>query len=484
MSTSNKRKRQNKKDDKQSESDVDDQGNIKDLIDYDNDDIEDGDDEEDLDFTDSDEGEELTEEEANRKIKEMLFPFLLLGKEQGVKKEINHELKEKVKNLSLSASNIEMLLKKLNTPLEDKLRTWFDNLLTIPFGKYSSNDSSSEVLPVLKPILKPILKKRKLTLNRQVPREIIQIEKENELIPFLNNAIKMLDKHIYGMVNVKEEIISYVTQIKFNNKPKILALHGNPGVGKTEIARNGLANVLGKNIACINCGGIKDSSYLSGFDYTYQGSRYGKIVECLINSKQMDPVIFIDELDKISDTSEGREIENMLIHILDPTQNNDFRDKYFSDIPIDLSRVLFVIAFNNIKNISPILLDRIHIITIEDPNIDMKINISKLHLLPKLFQTFPKIEKDEIIISDDVVKYIVNTYTKESGVRSLSRCFDKILSRLHVLKLIGKDVDKFKFSFCMNLTFPLKLTNDIVDKILKTNEKDESNNMSYKMMYM
>ena len=124
-------------------------------------------------------------------------------------------------------------------------------------------------------------------------------------------------------------------------------------------------------------------------------SRYGKIVECLIESKQNDPIIFIDELDKISETTEGKEIENCFIHLLDSLQNIDFRDKYFSEIPIDLSKVLFIIAFNNINKINPILLDRIHIIKIQDPDTSTKINISKLHLIPKLYKNYSLFENND-----------------------------------------------------------------------------------------
>jgi len=401
-------------------------------------------------------------------VEQIMFPFMFFGgggECGGGGNNSNKEFREKVKNLPLEPNLIDLLLKKLDKELDDKMYNWFNNLLKIPFGKFSSNRASE-----------PVKKKRKLP-SKENNVESIDMES------FFNDAIKLLDENIYGLEVVKEEIISYSAGIKSGGKhPKILGLYGNAGIGKTEITRNGIARALNRKISCISCGGMKDSSYLVGFDYTYQGSRYGKFVESFITAGEMDPVIFIDELDKISDTNEGREIENTLIHILDPSQNHDFRDKYFSEIPIDMSNCIFVVAFNDKHRISPILLDRMNIIKVPDPSVDAKLNIFQKHLLPRAMKLYSKnFKPDDIKFTDDIVKYIVKNFTNESGVRNLNRCLETILSRLNVIKMLGKSVDKFKFSFLLNLSFPVVITENIVDKLLK---KEEEKSQLWKNLYM
>jgi len=491
--------------------DVDSRGNIKDLIDY--------------DYKEDDD----SEEDAENTIK-LVFPFLFpnLYKKGGDESESDSEkpedtksLKSRVKKLALPDNIKSNLLKMLNKHLDDKRSNWFESLVNIPFGTFSNScfQPPKSVEPIQSTSgksvsSKPSNLKRKLTKNRTIPLTVSSSSSSLTVIPqttdiplvignttvsqpvvnklldkveikkFFENAITCLNQNIYGLDNVKEEIIGYIAQfITSNNKPRIIGLHGNAGVGKTEIVRNGLAKTLNKEISCISCGGMKDSSYLVGFDYTYLGSRYGKIVESLISTKQMDPVIFIDELDKISEGSEGKEIENMLIHILDPVQNKDFRDKYFSEIPIDLSNVLFVVAFNDISKISPILLDRIHIIKIDDPDVDTKINICKKHLIPKVLKNYTEFKVDDLVFTDDILKYIIKTYTKhESGVRNLNRCIETVINRLNVLKVLGSDLNDFKFSFNLQIKFPFILDTKTVDTLLKTN--DNETNTSYKMMYI
>ena len=135
-------------------------------------------------------------------------------------------------------------------------------------------------------------------------------------------------------------------------------------------------------------GGATDSAYLNGHDYTYEGAKCGRIVEMLMESKCMDPIIFFDELDKISETSRGREISNLLCHLTDPSQNDKFHDKYFSGIDFDLSKALFIFSFNNEKLINPILKDRITVINMKGFKIDDKLNIIKDYLLPDLYKEY------------------------------------------------------------------------------------------------
>ncbi|NDG65057.1 MAG: AAA family ATPase, partial [Planctomycetes bacterium] len=233
---------------------------------------------------------------------------------------INEDLKEKFLNI-LKSSN-----------LDDKRLEWFDTLTKIPFGEYSKYN--------------------------------VDINDYNMTREYIKNVFTNLNSSVWGMYDVKEEILNYVAQCitQPDSKPRVLALCGQPGIGKTKIVRDGISKSLDRPMKCFSMGGIKDSSTFLGFDYTYVGSKYGAIVQALIDCKTMNPVLFFDELDKISDTKEGQDIENFLIHLTDPVQNYDFNDKYFNGIPIDLSKSLLIFSFNNIENISPILKDRLHII--------------------------------------------------------------------------------------------------------------------------
>ncbi len=439
------------------------------------------------DFEDSDydPDEEYTQNEAD--VANFLLPLLLgigSGDADGDGNNDIKKYKDNINKLNIKDDIKQLLIKMLKNGLDDKRKNWFDNLFKIPFNVYSqsidiydstttTNDTTTTVKPLQIKAKKNIKKTIKFTTpTTTTPTTTLTLQPKvinnNNVDLFFNNAINNLNKHIYGLNNVKEEIIGYLAQFITGNKSnRILALQGSAGVGKTEIVRNCISSTLNKNISFINCGGIKDSSYLLGHDYTYLGSRYGKIVECLIESKQNDPIIFIDELDKISETTEGKEIENCFIHLLDSLQNIDFRDKYFSEIPIDLSKVLFIIAFNNINKINPILLDRIHIIKIQDPDTSTKINISKLHLIPKLYKNYSLFENNDIQINDECIKHIIFTYTVEKGLRSLNRCLDTIFNRLNVLKLLGQNINKYNFSFNLKINFPYILNIKDIDILLK-----------------
>ena len=146
----------------------------------------------------------------------------------------------------------------------------------------------------------------------------------------------------------------------------------------------------------------------------------------------MDPIFHFDELDKISKTFEGSEIENLLIHITDPVQNNDFHDKYFQNLPIDLSKVVIIFSLNDSSLISPILKDRIHIIKVDNPTINNKVILDNKYILPKLYKTITGIKKEDILMTDDNIKYIITHYTQEEiGVRKLKNCLNSILMKLN-----------------------------------------------------
>jgi ATP-dependent Lon protease len=186
----------------------------------------------------------------------------------------------------------------------------------------------------------------------------------------VNNIMNELDKEICGNDNIKKEFIKYF----IFNKKKIIGLCGPPGVGKTKMART-LSKIINIPFHQINCGGLKDSNILNGHNYTYIGSKPGKFVDILIKSKCINPIIYVDELDKINESNKN-EIYGTLLHAFDEEQNEYFYDNYI-DATIDLSNVFFIVSFNNKENIDPILLDRIHVIDIVEYSKKEKINIIK-----------------------------------------------------------------------------------------------------------
>ena len=200
-----------------------------------------------------------------------------------------------------------------------------------------------------------------------------------------------MDKSVYGHDKPKKQIERIIGQwINGEQSGYCFGFEGPPGVGKTSLAKQGLANCLKdengetRPFAMIQMGGDSNGSTLHGHNYTYVGSTWGSIVQILIDKKCMNPIIFIDELDKISKTENGREIIGILIHLLDPAQNDCFQDKYFSGIDLDLSKALFVLSYNDAESIDRILLDRIHRVKFSNLSLDEKLKISKEYFLLKL----------------------------------------------------------------------------------------------------
>lgn len=354
-------------------------------------------------------------------------------------------LKNKIPNMKISdelKDKFTQILKSSN--LDDKRLEWFDTLTKIPFGEFS---------------------KYNVDIND------IELTKE-----YIKNVFNNLDNSVWGMHEVKEEILNYVAQCitQPESKPRVLALCGQPGIGKTKIVRDGISKSLDRPMRCFSMGGIKDSSTFFGFDYTYVGSKYGSIVQALIDCKTMNPVLFFDELDKISDTKEGQDIENFLIHLTDPVQNYDFNDKYFNGIPIDISKSLLIFSFNEMENISPILRDRLHIINIPNPSVKDKINIASKFFLKEFKNNF-KLNEEEVVFDNDVLKHIIERYTgEESGVRKLRRCIETICMKINTSKLLGECVKELKLSTSkINITLPIKLTKEHIDTLLYV--KDHKN---------
>jgi ATP-dependent Lon protease len=257
-----------------------------------------------------------------------------------------------------------------------------------------------------------------------------------------------------------------------NSTGQVIALEGPPGVGKTSLVRNGVSKALNRPFCFYALGGATDVSNLEGHSYTYEGAIWGRMAEMLMESKVMNPVIFFDELDKISDTPKGEEISGLLTHLTDYSQNNVFQDKYFSGINLDFSKAIFFFSYNNVNLINPILKDRLTIIKFNGYSLDEKIVIVKDYILPDILNNIG-FKSCDIIFNNDIIKYIILNYNgNEDGVREIRRTIEELLLKINLLKLMKckKNNDLLDITYnIQNLEFPLNISTSIVDNLLSQN---------------
>jgi ATP-dependent Lon protease len=225
-------------------------------------------------------------------------------------------------------------------------------------------------------------------------------------------------------------------------------------------------------------GGISDASYLIGHETTYTSSKPGLIINSLIECKTMNPIIFMDEIDKISTTDKGVDIQNVLIHLTDPIQNSEFQDKYFSGVNIDLSKVLFIFSCNDDTKISPILKDRLNIIRIKQPTINDKVVIGKKYLMKELCSNVG-IDINTVKIEEETIKYIINKFCKDDlGVRGLKRCLETLLLKIN--SAIYNPMIKYSClkGIKMSKEKPFDISIKLVEEVLKKYEDRYSDLMN------
>ena len=333
-----------------------------------------------------------------------------------------------------------------------KIKNWVDTFMRIPFGKY-------QTLPV------------------NIDNGVEQCH------DFMENAKKTLDAAVYGLNDAKMQIMQMMGQL-ITNPASIgtaIAIQGPMGTGKTTLVKEGISKILNRPFAFIALGGATDSSFLEGHSYTYEGSTWGKIVQILVDSKCMNPVIYFDELDKISDTPKGEEIAGILTHLTDTSQNSQYHDKYFAEVDFDLSKCLFIFSYNDESKVNPILRDRMYRIHTKGYDKKQKTIISNNHLLPKIREQV-KFNESEIIIPDETLHYIMENHcNKEDGVRNMKRCLEIIYTKLNLYRLMKPGTNLFEESMTLKVEFPFKVTTDIVDKLI-TKEKEDST--SFRGMYV
>jgi len=313
---------------------------------------------------------------------------------------------------------------------EKKLRAWFDALMTIPFGKYKGINLSD---------IKP-----------------------KKVMGFLNGLETAMNNAVYGHDEAKRQIIQMMGQQIRNPKSKgnMLGIYGPPGNGKTSLIKEGIAKAMDKPFIFISLGGASDASFLEGHSFTYEGSICGRIVNGLITAKCMDPIIYFDELDKISKTHKGDEITNILVHLTDPVQNSHFRDKYFHGIDIDLSRATMIFSFNDPSNVNPILMDRITTVETKYLMISQKLHIAQNYLLPEMMRDMG-LKPGDVVIDDETIRYMIDNWTHEGGVRKLKSLLYSIVREVNIANLTKAKLGNSE------VHLPFHVSQDNIKQILK-----------------
>ena len=263
--------------------------------------------------------------------------------------------------------------------------------------------------------------------------------KSSDSLIDLNLAKKILDNDHFGLEMIKQRILEYlaVKKLNPNYKGQIICLFGPPGVGKTSICKS-IAKSLNREYVRVSLGGVSDESEIRGHRKTYVGSMPGKIIQSLISAKTNNPVIVLDELDKIGFSQTKGSVESALLEVLDPEQNQSFNDHYMG-IPVDLSQVIFIATANDISKLSLPLLDRMDLIEMESYTVLEKLKIAKNHILNQ------EIEKigfnlSDISFSDSALLKIINEYTREAGVRMLRQQIANILRKLAINYVKNKTI--------------------------------------------
>ena len=332
-----------------------------------------------------------------------------------------------------------------------KLKNWVDTFMRIPFGNYNN-----------------------LPINIADGVDVCH--------DFMENAKNCLDKAVYGLDDAKMQIMQMMGQLITNPSAigTAIAIQGPMGTGKTTLVKEGISKILNRPFSFIALGGATDSSFLEGHSYTYEGSTWGKIVQILVDSKCMNPVIYFDELDKISDTPKGEEIAGILTHLTDTSQNSQFHDKYFAEVDFDLSKCLFIFSYNDESKINPILRDRMYRIHTKGYDKKQKSVIANNYLLPYIREQV-KFTPEDIIIPEETLHYVMDTHcNKEDGVRNMKRCLEIIYTKLNLYRLMKPDTNLFQDNMTLKVEFPFTVTVDVVNKLIKKEEP----NMSHLAMYL
>ena len=332
-----------------------------------------------------------------------------------------------------------------------KLRTWVEGFLRVPFGNV-------------------------------VPLPVDFKKSPENCSKFLSDTKETLDKAVYGMEPAKTQIMQVVAQWIANPSSvgNVIALKGPMGVGKTSFAKHGVAEVLKRPFEFFSLGGASDVANFVGHSYTYEGATWGRIADAIMTARCMNPVIYFDELDKVSSTPHGEEIVSMLIHLTDRTQNSQFHDRYFAGVDFDLSQCLFVFSFNDESKVHPILKDRMQVINCSGYTAEDKKVIVEKYVWPQILERLNM--SSDLKISDEAIKSMIQDYSsEEEGVRMLIRAVETLVTRINLLRIADETTAK-GYKFYLPFKLPMTITPDHAKHILSDSAKQI--NESWRHIYV
>jgi ATP-dependent Lon protease len=319
-----------------------------------------------------------------------------------------------------------------------KLRNWLDSVCRLPLGRYHT-------LPV-------------------VPTDPLQ-----DIAAYLQGVRGSLDKTVFGHGEAKDQIMRILAQWIANPRANghCIGIHGPMGAGKTSLLKNGLCKALNMPFGFIALGGAADGSFLEGHGFTYEGSTYGKIAEVLMKTQVMNPILYFDELDKVSQTRRGEEIIGILTHLTDSSQNERYNDRYFGEIDINLSKALIVFSYNDESLINPILKDRMVTIRVKGYNTKEKIVIARDYLIPEIMRQY-SLTATDITFTDDIIERIISRVPAEEGVRNLKRGIECIVGWMNMQRFVPAAAGESL------LTFPTAVTDAYIDKFVKRSNAEST----------
>lgn len=404
-------------------------------------------------------------------------PYELRISKMNTSKKIKDKAYEKLKSITRSSQGAA------------KAQKYLDGILKIPFGKIRQesdlNDPGRELMNECRAKFKNEVATDDIkrmgnnyirifdTLATSVNESCASFAKQarTKLVKsregqraYLQRVADILEENVHGHPLVKIKIRRLLAQwISGGQSGLILGLEGPPGNGKTTLIKHGLSKCIvdekgePRPVGFIPLGGTANSSFLVGHGYTYLGSTWGRIVDILMESECMNPILLFDELDKVSGTESGREIIGTLTHLTDTTQNDEFYDKYFEGVPLDLSKALLVFTFNDRSKIDPILLDRMTVIKTESLSLDDKLVVTRRHLIPQIVD-FMNICPECIQVTDDQICNIIHEYTREAGARQLKKILEDLIQELNVRRLLDP-------------AYELHITPELIEDVLEHRDK-------------
>ena len=371
---------------------------------------------------------------------------------------------EEIKNFNKEIKPVELDVLTMDTTVANK--SYMMSQLKM-FRNMSPNDSEYEKMQ------KWVKGMSLIPFGKKIELPVTISDSNSKINKFMEKCYKILDNTIYGQTNAKNKMIQIIAQwiSNPNSKTNVIALEGPPGVGKTSLVKEGVSEALHRPFVFLPVGGATDVSTFEGHSFTYTGATWGNIVQGLMSSQCMNPIFFFDELDKIGKTEKGDEVSGLLTHLTDPVQNDKFHDQFFGDIELNLNSAFFIFSYNHSRLINPILKDRMTVIKFDEYKPVDKVIIGQKYMLPKILGNIG-LKKEDIIISDQVIKYIISNYAiSEKGVRGLKRCLTEIVMKLNMMRFLKKNKNIKLPNNLQNIKveLPFNVSIELAEKLLKSN---------------